>query len=83
MSIRTNEVNNGGLVTVAGGNMPANNFTAPFQPISRTGNGNVLAAITTNVGSHTVEVGGDYGLWDTVSGAKVSRDATNIDVIGT
>lgn len=82
MSIRTNEVNNGGLVTVSGGNMPAQIFTNATTIISRaTGTGNTPVTATVTANAHAVEVGGDGGVWDTVSSVAVNRDKTNLDTL--
>jgi hypothetical protein len=82
MSIRYNEVNNGGIVTVSGGNMPVQNYTNQRMPLTRTNaNGNTVAAITVISNGHAVEVDGDGGLWDTVSGATVLHDLTTAGCI--
>jgi hypothetical protein len=84
MSIRTNEVNNGGIVTVSGGNMPVQTFTNAQTYISRaTGTGNTPVTAVVVANSHPVEVGGDGGVWDTTSGVVVNRDKTNLDTINT
>jgi hypothetical protein len=84
MSIRTNEINNGGIVTVnvAGGNMPVDNYCNPTPYISRsTGTGNTVVTPTVTANGHAVEVGADGGCWDTVSGVIVQRDRTNLDTL--
>lgn len=82
MAGRANEVNNGGIVTVSGSNMPANFFTNAQPQISRaTGQGNTVATPTVTANGHAVEEGGDGGCWDTVSNINVLRDRTNIDAI--
>ena len=86
MSARFNETNNGGILTISGGNMPASTYTNQFQPQSRTagqGGGNPKAAIIVIANGHAVEVDGDGGLWDTVSGVIVQDFQTNILCIGT
>jgi len=83
MSVRYNEVNNGGIVTVAGGNMPAQLYTNGSVNLSRvTGTiGNTVAGITVIANGHPVEVDGDGGLWDTTSGVAVLRDQTTAGAI--
>jgi hypothetical protein len=89
MSQRYNETNASGILTIAGGNMPASTFANQFQPLSRTagqGGSGKPAAITVTSGvnaGHAVEVDGDGGLWDTVAGAPVADYLTNILCIGT
>jgi hypothetical protein len=86
MSQRYNETNNGGIVTIAGGNMPADNYTNKYQPTSRTsgqGGQGGAASIVVIANSHPVEVAGDGGLWDTTSGVAVQDFQTNILCIGT
>lgn len=86
MSNRFNETNNGGILTISGGNMPTDNYTNQYQPTSRTvgqGGSGGKASIVVIANSHAVEVGGDGGLWDTVSGAAVQDFQTNILCIGT
>ena len=86
MSIRFNETNNTGIVTVSGGNMPTDIYTNQYQPLSRTkgqGGSGGPASIVVIANSHAVEVDGDGGLWDTVSGATVQDWQTNILCIGT
>jgi hypothetical protein len=89
VSQRFNETNNGGIVTIAGGNMPPSTYANQYQPQSRTagqGGGNPKATITVVSGpnaGHVVEVDGDGGLWDTVAGAPVQDFLTNILCIGT
>jgi hypothetical protein len=89
MSIRYNETNSAGILTITGGNMPASTYANKYQPTSRTaGQGGAGAAATITVTSganagHAVEVDGDGGLWDTVSGATVQDWQTNILCIGT
>lgn len=86
MSIRYNEVNNSGIVTVSGGNMPTNAYANQYQPTSRTagqGGAGKAATIVVTSNNHPVEVDGDGGLWDTTSGVAVLRDLTTIDAIGT
>jgi hypothetical protein len=80
MANRYNQTNVGGVVTTSGGAMPASNFTNQHKVMSRV-TPNKPASITTASGN-AVEVGGDNGLYDTVSGASVSREKTNIDSIG-
>jgi hypothetical protein len=89
MSNRFNETNNGGILTISGGNMPTDTYTNQFQPLSRTagqgGSGKAASIIVVsgpNAG-HAVEVDGDGGLWDTVAGAPVEDFLTNILCIGT
>jgi len=86
MSQRFNETNNSGIVTVAGGNMPVDNYTNQYQPTSRTvgqGGSGGKSSITVVANGHAVEVDGDGGLWDTVSGVAVQDFQTNILCIGT
>lgn len=86
MSQRFNVTNASGIATIAGGNMPASTYTNQYQPQSRTagqGGGNPKAAITVVANGHAVEVDGDGGLWDTVSGVAVQDFQTNILCIGT
>jgi hypothetical protein len=86
MSQRYNEVNNSGIVTVAGGNMPTDAYTNQYQPLSRTagqGGSGKAASIVVIANSHPVEVDGDGGLWDTTSGVAVQDWQTNILCIGT
>lgn len=89
MANRYNEVNNGGIVTISGGNMPADIYTNQYQPTSRTvgqGGAGKAASITVVSGpnaGHAVEVDGDGGLYDTVSGAAVQDWQTNLLCIGT
>jgi hypothetical protein len=86
MSQRYNEVNNSGQLTISGGNMPASTYTNQYQPTSRTsgqGGAGTAATITVISNGHAVEVDGDGGLWDTVSGVKVQDWQTNILCIGT
>jgi hypothetical protein len=86
MSIRYNEANNGGIVTISGGNMPVQNYTNKYQPTSRTagqGGAGAAAAITVVANGHAVEVDGDGGLWDTVSGVIVLAEQTTLMCIGT
>ena len=86
MAIRYNETNNTGQVTITGGAMPADNYTNKYQPTSRTagqGGAGGAAAITVTANGHAVEVDGDGGLYDTVSGANVQDFQTNILCIGT
>jgi hypothetical protein len=89
MSIRYNETNSAGILTISGGNMPASTYTNKYQPLSRTqGQGGAGGAATITVTSgpnagHAVEVDGDGGLYDTVSGANVQDWQTNILCIGT
>lgn len=78
MSIRTNEVNNGGILTISGGNMPANTYTNARAIPSRVSG---TAAPTVLSNGHAVEVGGDDGCWDTVSGAVVDRSLTTLGTI--
>jgi hypothetical protein len=79
MSIRTNEVNLGGIVTVnvAGGNMPADNYCNPQAYISRVTGLPVTGVVVSN--NHPVEIGADGGIWDTTSGIIVQRNLTNLD----
>lgn len=86
MSVRYNEANNSGVLTISGGNMPANNYTNKTQPTSRTvgqGGAGGAASIVVIANSHPVEVDGDGGLWDTTSGVTVQDWQTNILCIGT
>ena len=89
MSQRYNETNASGILTISGGNMPASTYTNQFQPLSRTagqGGSGGKASITVVSGpnaGHAVEVDGDGGLWDTVSGASVQDFQTNLLCIGT
>jgi len=86
MSQRYNETNNGGILTISGGNMPTDNYTNKYQPLSRTagqGGSGGAASIVVISNSHPVEVGGDGGLWDTTSGVAVQDWQTNILCIGT
>lgn len=86
MSQRYNEVNNGGILTISGGNMPTDTYTNKYQPTSRTvgqGGSGGAASIVVIANSHPVEVGGDGGLYDTTSGVAVLADNTNILCIGT
>jgi len=77
MSIRTNEVNNGGILTISSGNMPANTYTNADAYISRLGGGNSVVVPTVTSNGHAVEQGGDGGIWDTVSGVAVDINKTN------
>lgn len=79
MSIRTNEVNNGGILTITGGNMPTDNYTNAATYLSRSTGLPVTATVISN--GHAVEIGGDGGVWDTVSGAIVQRDKTTLDTL--
>lgn len=82
MSIRTNEVNNGGVLTISGGNMPANIYTNPNPYISRVvGSGNSVVSAKVIASGNVVEIGGDGGVWDTVAGVAVNVDKTTIDTI--
>jgi hypothetical protein len=86
MSQRYNETNNGGILTISGGNMPASTYANQYQPTSRTagqGGAGGKASIVVIVNSHPVEVAGDGGLWDTTSGVAVQDWQTNILCIGT
>lgn len=86
MPNRFNITNNGGVQTQSGGAMPADNATNQTKPTSRgTGQGGAggAAAITTVGAGQAVEVGGDGGLYNTVTGAPVSDVNTNILCIGT
>ena len=86
MSQRYNEVNNSGILTVSGGNMPASNYTNATGHQSRTagqGGAGGNASIVVIANSHPVEVDGDGGLWDTTSGVAVQDWQTNINCIGT
>lgn len=86
MSIRYNETNNGGIVTVSGGNMPVQTYSNKYQPTSRTngqGGAGTAAAVTVIANGHAVEVDGDGGLWDTVSGVTVLTEQTTLMCIGT
>ena len=86
MSVRYNEVNNSGILTISGGNMPASTYTNATQPLSRTagqGGSGKPASIVVIANSHPVEVDGDGGLWDTTSGVAVQDWQTNILCIGT
>lgn len=82
MSSRFNETNNGGILTIAGGNMPANNYTNNDSYISRaSGTGNTVVTPIVLSNSHPVEQGGDGGCWDTTSGAAVDINKTNLNCI--
>ena len=83
MSVRYNEVNNTGQVTVSGGNMPANNYTNNDPYISRVGTsvGNTVVTPVVISNNHAVEQDGDGGCWDTVSGVAVDINKTNIGCI--
>lgn len=86
MANRFNETNNGGILTISGGAMPADNYTNQYKPTSRTtgqGGAGAAASIVVIANSHPVEVGGDGGLYDTTSGAPVADYNTNILCIGT
>jgi hypothetical protein len=86
MSNRYNETNNGGILTISGGSMPTDNYTNQYQPASRTkgqGGSGGAATITVIANGHAVEVDGDGGLYDTVSGVNVQDWQTNILCIGT
>jgi hypothetical protein len=86
MSQRYNETNNGGILTISGGNMPASTYANQYQPTSRTagqGGAGGKASIVVIANSHPVEVAGDGGLWDTTSGVAVQDWQTNILCIGT
>lgn len=86
MANRFNETNNGGLLTIAGGAMPASTYTNQYQPTSRTvgqGGSGGKASITVVANGHPVEVDGDGGLYDTTTGAAVQDWQTNILCIGT
>jgi hypothetical protein len=86
MSNRFNETNNGGILTISGGNMPASTYANQYQPTSRTvgqGGAGAKASIVVVANSHPVEVAGDGGLWDTTSGVAVQDFQTNILCIGT
>jgi hypothetical protein len=89
MSVRYNEVNASGILTISGGNMPASTYTNLNQRTSRTngqGGAGGVATITVTSGpnaGHAVEIDGDGGLWDTVAGAPVQDFLTNINCIGT
>lgn len=79
MSQRFNEVNNGGILTISGGNMPASTYTNGDPYISRVlGNGNTVVTPTVTANGHAVEIDGDGGVWDTVSGIAVDINKTNI-----
>jgi hypothetical protein len=89
MSARFNETNSAGILTIAGGNMPASTYANQYQPTSRTagqggsgGKASIVVVSGPNAG-HAVEVDGDGGLWDTVAGAPVQDFLTNILCIGT
>lgn len=82
MSIRYNETNNGGVLTITGGNMPLDIYTNQQTYYSRaTGQGNTPVTPTVIANGHAVEVDGDGGCWDTVSGVTVQRDRTTLDTI--
>jgi hypothetical protein len=83
MSQRYNTINNSGIETVAGGNMPASNYVNGTSHISRNEAGNTVASIVVIANSHPVEVDADGGLWDTTSGIAVQDWQTNILCIGT
>jgi hypothetical protein len=82
MSSRFNETNNSGVLTISGGNMPANTYTNNDAYISRaSGAGNTVVTPTVIANGHAVEQDGDGGCWDTVSGAIVNVDKTTIGTI--
>ena len=86
MSVRYNIANNSGVQTISGGNMPTDNYANKYQPTSRTvgqGGAGAAASITVTSNGHAVEVDGDGGMWDTVSGAIVDSNLTNAGCIGT
>lgn len=86
MSQRYNETNNGGILTISGGNMPASTYANKYKPTSRTagqGGAGAAASIVVIANSHPVEVAGDGGLWDTTSGVAVQDWQTNVLCIGT
>lgn len=86
MANRFNETNNSGIVTISGGNMPASTYANQYKPTSRTagqGGAGGAASITVIANGHAVEVAGDGGLYDTVSGVAVQDWQTNILCIGT
>lgn len=79
MSNRYNQTNNGGTTTTSGGSMPAGNYTNAHSQISRVSGKTSAPTVIAN--GHAVEVDGDGGVFDTVAGATVSRDKTNLDAI--
>jgi hypothetical protein len=82
MSNRNNVVNNSGIETISGGNMPANIYTNADPYISRvSGAGNTVVTPTVTANGHAVEIDGDGGVWDTVSGVAVDINKTNINAI--
>lgn len=82
MSNRNNIVNNGGVQTQTGGNMPANTASNADPYISRvSGNGNLVVTPTVTANGHAVEQDGDGGCWDTVSGVTVDINKTNLGAI--
>lgn len=86
MSVRANEINNVGFITVSGGNMPVDNYTNIYGQSANSGlSGGVSfqPVITVTANGHAVERSGDFGLWDTVSGVAVSPDKCSYGGSGT
>jgi hypothetical protein len=82
MNQRYNEVNNSGVLTISGGNMPANIYTNNDAYASRvSGQGNTFVIPTVTANGHAVEQAGDGGCWDTVSSIPVDINTTNIGAI--
>lgn len=82
MATRYNEVNNSGVLTISGGNMPANTYTNNNPYISRAvGSGNTVVTPIVISNGHAVEQAGDGGVWDTVSNVTVDINKTNLDCI--
>lgn len=82
MSQRYNEVNNGGILTISGGNMPANTYTNNDPYVSRvSGGGNKTVTPTVIANGNAVEQGGDGGCWDTVANKTVDINATTLGCI--
>jgi hypothetical protein len=78
MSNRFNEVNNVGFVTLNSNTVIGpDNYTDQYSqaPAAAQGNGITFnQQITVTANGHAVERGGDFGLWDTVSGVAVRTD---------
>lgn len=82
MSQRFNETNNGGILTIAGGNMPANIFTNADPYISRVqGGGNKVVTPVVIATGNAVEQAGDGGCWDTVANKTIDINLTNLGCI--
>lgn len=82
MSSRFNETNNSGVLTISGGNMPANTYTNNDAYISRvSGQGNVPVSPKVIASGNIVEQAGDGGCWDTVAGVAVNIDKTTIGTL--